>query len=77
MKFSLSKDWYLPAADGKTIDGLVNRVKGLVLTTRPDPTKDVCKIPIKIADLGNACWTVGTFEYNFSALYIYSRNSLQ
>jgi len=33
--------------------------------TRPDPTKEVCRIPVKIADLGNACWTVGTIVYNY------------
>ena len=25
---------------------------------KPDPSKQVCDIPVKIADLGNACWTV-------------------
>ena len=24
----------------------------------PDPCKEICDIPVKIADLGNACWTV-------------------
>ena len=24
---------------------------------RPDPVQVVCDIPVKIADLGNACWT--------------------
>ena len=26
---------------------------------RPDPVHEVCDIQVKIADLGNACWTVG------------------
>ncbi|KAK3587422.1 hypothetical protein CHS0354_007909, partial [Potamilus streckersoni] len=28
---------------------------------KPDATKDVCDIPVKIADLGNACWTYHHF----------------
>ena len=28
----------------------------------PDPCKEVCDIPVKIADLGNACWTVSTMK---------------
>lgn len=24
---------------------------------RPDPVHDICDVPVKIADLGNACWT--------------------
>ncbi|XP_048738561.2 SRSF protein kinase 3-like isoform X2 [Ostrea edulis] len=24
---------------------------------RPDPVRQICEIPVKIADLGNACWT--------------------
>ncbi|XP_055333542.1 uncharacterized protein LOC129585051 [Paramacrobiotus metropolitanus] len=27
------------------------------ITERPDPVHDICDIPVKIADLGNACWT--------------------
>ena len=27
-------------------------------SNRPDPCKEVCDINVKIADLGNACWTV-------------------
>ena len=28
------------------------------LPPKPDPCKEVCNILVKIADLGNACWTV-------------------
>ena len=27
---------------------------------KPDPVREICDIPVKIADLGNACWTVST-----------------
>lgn len=27
---------------------------------RPDPVRQICDIPVKIADLGNACWTVSS-----------------
>lgn len=27
-------------------------------TRRPDPVRDICDLPVKLADLGNACWTV-------------------
>ena len=27
-------------------------------SNKPDPCKEVCDINVKIADLGNACWTV-------------------
>lgn len=29
---------------------------------RPDPVRQICDIPVKIADLGNACWTVSGRE---------------
>ena len=32
---------------------------GKANATRPDPVREECDIPVKIADLGNACWTVG------------------
>ncbi|KAL5013190.1 hypothetical protein ScPMuIL_007460 [Solemya velum] len=28
---------------------------------KPDPVRDICDIPVKIADLGNACWTYHHF----------------
>ncbi|GAA55409.1 serine/threonine-protein kinase SRPK2 [Clonorchis sinensis] len=31
------------------------------VVTEPDPSKEVCKIDVKIADLGNACWTYRHF----------------
>ncbi len=30
-------------------------------SNKPDPTKEVCDMDVKIADLGNACWTVSNF----------------
>ncbi|KAK3103482.1 hypothetical protein FSP39_019567 [Pinctada imbricata] len=30
-------------------------------TNKPDPVREVCDIPVKIADLGNACWTFHHF----------------
>lgn len=32
---------------------------GKANAARPDPVREECDIPVKIADLGNACWTVG------------------
>lgn len=32
---------------------------------RPDPVREECDIPVKIADLGNACWTVSLFKLSF------------
>lgn len=29
---------------------------------RQDPVRQICDIPVKIADLGNACWTVSSSE---------------
>ena len=35
-------------------------------SNKPDPCKEVCDINVKIADLGNACWTVSIpFEIRF------------
>lgn len=34
---------------------------GKVNATRPDPVREECDIPVKIADLGNACWTYHRF----------------
>lgn len=31
------------------------------LPLKPDPCKEPCNILVKIADLGNACWTVSYF----------------
>lgn len=31
------------------------------LVNQPDPVHDVCDIKVKIADLGNACWSVSIF----------------
>lgn len=28
---------------------------------KPDPVRDICDIPVKLADLGNACWTYHHF----------------
>ncbi|CAH1782643.1 unnamed protein product [Owenia fusiformis] len=33
----------------------------LIGENKPDPTKEVCEINVKIADLGNACWTYHHF----------------
>ena len=32
----------------------------------PDPCKEICDIPVKIADLGNACWTVSMICVSWS-----------
>lgn len=31
------------------------------LVKKPDPSREECDITVKIADLGNACWTVSSF----------------
>ncbi|OQV19374.1 SRSF protein kinase 2 [Hypsibius exemplaris] len=45
-------DEFPPRALNLTPCGFMNDLAG-----RPDPINTVCDIPVKIADLGNACWT--------------------
>ena len=43
-------------------------------SNKPDPCKEVCDINVKIADLGNACWTVSIpFEVLFLLYSVFSR----
>lgn len=40
---------------------------------RPDPVRQICDIPVKIADLGNACWTVSGRERERERLHWWKR----
>lgn len=46
------------------------------IVRKPDPSREECDITVKIADLGNACWTVSPFNYRSFPLFCYFSSSL-
>ncbi|XP_046358189.1 SRSF protein kinase 3-like isoform X1 [Haliotis rufescens] len=55
-----------PQAEAPSEEGPDNNSNDLTVekansVDRPDPVREVCDIPVKIADLGNACWTYHHF----------------
>lgn len=53
---------------GKSIINYFNHTSIIADKNRPDPVRQICEIPVKIADLGNACWTVCVHAVFFTVI---------